>query len=148
MAKAPECCDCIQLGIETWRPVKGKRKKRCVTHTRAKAKADYERNRDKARERNFGLTPERHKKLLQVQGGLCALCGPETGRNGSTKALATDHDHRCCPGRKSCGNCVRGALCSDCNRMLGRVNDSIEFARRLLDYLIDPPYQKILRGEL
>ena len=25
--------------------------------------------------------------------------------------IGVDHDHLCCPGKKSCGKCIRGALC-------------------------------------
>jgi hypothetical protein len=30
----------------------------------------------------------------------------------------TDHDHECCPGRRSCGHCVRGVVCATCNSLL------------------------------
>jgi hypothetical protein len=31
-----------------------------------------------------------------------------------------DHDHGCCPGRKSCGKCTRGLLHPACNSWLGQ----------------------------
>lgn len=47
----------------------------------------------------------------------CGLCGKTTG------PLAVDHDHSCCPERKrSCGVCVRGMLCSDCNFLMGWID--------------------------
>jgi hypothetical protein len=27
-----------------------------------------------------------------------------------------DHDHRCCPGSKSCGECIWALVCSSCNK--------------------------------
>lgn len=65
--------------------------------------------------RGYGLTPEMCDQLLAAQGGGCALCGKEPG----AKNLCVDHDHTCCPGDRSCGGCVRGLLCSVCNRLLG-----------------------------
>ena len=57
--------------------------------------------------------------MLEAQGGLCAVCrGPEVVR----KRLAVDHDHRCCEfGAKppSCGECLRGLLCTHCNTRAG-----------------------------
>jgi len=51
------------------------------------------------------------------------------------KALAVDHNHACCPGRKSCGECVRGLLCSNCNKALGLVRDSVETLRNMIEYV-------------
>ena len=46
-----------------------------------------------------------------------------------------DHDHRCCSSDKSCGKCVRGILCVNCNLALGQVGDSVKKLRGLADYL-------------
>lgn len=60
----------------------------------------------------YGLTLEQFRDMEQAQGGGCAICGspPTEGRS-----LAVDHDHRCCPGKRSCGICVRELLCRRCN---------------------------------
>lgn len=62
----------------------------------------------------YGITPERYDLLLQQQGGVCAIC-----KRPRQTRLHVDHDHACCPGRRSCGECVRGLLCGSCNRALG-----------------------------
>lgn len=49
--------------------------------------------------------------------------------------LNVDHDHSCCPGYKSCGKCVRGALCTPCNSALGLLKDDAERLTNLLMYL-------------
>ncbi len=72
------------------------------------------------------------------QGGVCGVCGkPEhrKGRGGEVKALAVDHDHRCCSGHLSCGKCVRGLVCEGCNHTLGFAQDSIEVLAAAILYL-------------
>jgi hypothetical protein len=85
-----------------------------------------------ARLTNYCITPERYTELLDAQRGVCALCArPErAGRD-----LAVDHDHRCCPGSRSCGGCVRGLLCGRCNVGLGRFGDSGEKLGAAVRYL-------------
>lgn len=77
--------------------------------------ARREESRVRARERSlkkyYGLTLEHYNDLAEKQGGMCGICGGD----GVGKTLAVDHDHRCCPGRVSCGRCVRGLLCHGCN---------------------------------
>lgn len=63
-----------------------------------------------ARLRKYSLTDERFDQLIQSQNGRCAIC------RRSENKLQIDHDHACCPGKFSCGRCVRGLLCGRCNR--------------------------------
>lgn len=65
----------------------------------------------------YGLTLQEFYVLLDAQGGVCAICG--TSEAGGKGRFHVDHDHACCPGRKSCGVCIRGLLCSRCNQKLG-----------------------------
>lgn len=55
---------------------------------------------------------------------------------GATDDLQVDHDHACCPGKKSCGACVRGVLCGGCNRALAHLGDDPRRLVRLADYLL------------
>lgn len=70
---------------------------------------------DKKRLKQYGLTPEEYADLVEVQGGVCALCGQaEKARRGDTAiVLSVDHDH-------TTGK-VRGLLCRGCNTMLGLI---------------------------
>lgn len=67
--------------------------------------------------------------LVLKQSGACAICGC------FTEHLVVDHDHRCCPGRITCGKCVRGLLCRNCNIGIGYFNDNIGNLRTAISYL-------------
>jgi hypothetical protein len=60
-----------------------------------------------------------YELLYQYQKGVCAICGEASSKG----PLEVDHDHRCCPGKRTCGQCVRGLLCSACNRGIGNFRD-------------------------
>lgn len=68
--------------------------------------------------------------------GVCASPGCERSQR-----LSIDHDHSCCPagkfpGRKvSCGECVRGTLCSNCNAALGLLGEDKSRMEGLVTYL-------------
>lgn len=63
----------------------------------------------------FNITPEQYDVMYADQEGHCGICGKASlGRR-----LAVDHDRRCCSGRRSCGDCVRGLLCGSCNPKTG-----------------------------
>ncbi|MHB8490621.1 MAG: endonuclease domain-containing protein [Solirubrobacteraceae bacterium] len=75
---------------------------------------------------------------MAAQQGVCAICKqPETAthQTGWVRRLSVDHDHACCPGNRSCGNCVRGLLCSRCNNVLGSMRDSVELIDAMSLYL-------------
>jgi hypothetical protein len=80
----------------------------------------------------YKLKPEDLKRLFDEQGGLCAICQTSLGDDRSFWHV--DHDHSCCPGR-SCGKCVRGVLCRECNHGLGFFRDTSSFLRAAADYL-------------
>lgn len=91
--------------------------------------------------RRYGITIEQYEEIKEAQGGVCYICQVATG---ATKALAVDHDHACCPGKTSCGQCVRGLACSSCNKMLGFARDRVEFFERAIRYLKEPPAHKVI----
>lgn len=86
-----------------------------------------------------GMTAERYQELFVKQNGLCCICGnPETmivKRTGQLLPLSVDHNHECCPGKKSCSKCFRGLICSSCNKGLGYFKDSILNLRNAIEYL-------------
>lgn len=89
--------------------------------------------RDKMREQRFGISREKFDALFDSQGNLCAICRSDSpGPN----FWSVDHDHACCPGSdKTCGKCIRGILCSQCNHALGNARDSVEILSAMIAYL-------------
>ena len=79
------------------------------------------------------LTTDQYEAILARQGGACAICG--TTDPGGRGGFHVDHDHACCPNPRSCGQCVRGLLCSRCNPMLGMAKDDVETLRAAVAYL-------------
>lgn len=91
----------------------------------------------------FGLSLEDYDRMLAEQGGGCAICGAtEPGGRGS---FHVDHDHACCPGKKSCGKCVRSLLCTNCNSGLGRFHDDPDRLMAAVAYLLS---RRDVLGEL
>ena len=83
--------------------------------------------------KNFNVAWDQYEAMLSAQKGGCAICGsPDPGRNGR---FAVDHDHQCCPGKQSCGRCVRGLLCISCNGALGMVRDRSDILQAAVAYL-------------
>lgn len=88
--------------------------------------------------RRYNMTPEQYQKMFAEQGGVCAICKqPETRgcRGREIKRLSVDHDHRCCPGQQSCGQCIRSLLCDRCNRVVGLASEDSWLLRQMADYV-------------
>jgi hypothetical protein len=94
-----------------------------------------------------GLTLEHYTQLFEQQLGRCAICRREitrgydaarepSAKRGPPKGCGyIDHDHRCCTGRRSCGQCVRGLLCHKCNFGLSGFRDDPALLRAAAVYL-------------
>ena len=80
----------------------------------------------------YNMLPQNYDSMLADQGGACATCG----KAPDTRPLQVDHDHSCCPqAGRSCGHCIRGLLCFQCNSTLGQVSDSVDTLKSLISYL-------------
>jgi hypothetical protein len=82
--------------------------------------------------RNYGLTPKDFDAMLTEQDNRCAVCGREFT---DTDPPVVDHDHRCCPGPKTCGQCIGGLLHGGCNSGLGNLRDDPETCLMAAIYL-------------
>lgn len=124
---------------------KQRHRKFCFTCQRTKDKERSRRSHAGAILKKYGITLEQYELLLLLQNGKCYLCQFASGKN---KRLTVDHDHSCCPTLPACGKCVRGLLCTGCNRhVLGwAARDKVEFFHRGIEYLTNPPFRVILEG--
>ena len=75
--------------------------------------------------KKYDITSEKYDEMLSEQNHKCYIC--HIHENKLDRSLAVDHCHK--TGK------VRGLLCGNCNRFLGQINDSIDTAERLLNYL-------------
>jgi hypothetical protein len=107
----------------------------CKKHERLRRKGyrDGELEWKRYLKRNYNISAKEYYELLENQGGGCAICGMTEEELG--QHLSVDHNHRCCPQRKkSCGMCVRGLLCPNCNNGLGRFQDNPELLLKAFEY--------------
>lgn len=51
---------------------------------------------------------------------------------------AIDHDHSCCQGSASCGQCIRGLLCRNCNAGIGYMSEDPRVLARASEYISSP----------
>ena len=68
------------------------------------------------------ITHEQYQSMVDQQHGKCAICGQSPSRR-----LDIDHNH--------ITKEIRGLLCSRCNTVLGRVNESTEVLHSMIEYL-------------
>jgi hypothetical protein len=138
---AKQCKDCLAEGVKTRRNAKYPGP-RCATHHRATKKKRRDYSHKAHVEETYNITYEQYWRIYELQGGKCYIC---RRANGTRRKLSVDHDHKCCSGSTSCGNCVRGLLCRSCNRnVLGHLRDEVAAFERAVEYLINPPARQIL----
>ncbi|UBF41656.1 endonuclease VII [Gordonia phage AnarQue] len=101
-------------------PDAARRKEREYGARRASRRGQH---RDFYLRRKYKMSEEEFETRRAEQEGRCAMCGDPHD------LLCVDHDHRCCPGTESCGNCVRGLICVNCNRSLGVIENPVLIAQ-------------------
>ena len=75
-----------------------------------------------------GISEEDYKRMLGIHDGKCHSCRERP-------ATDIDHNHECCTKSKSCGKCIRGILCMQCNTALGLLGTSPEKIEKLAKYI-------------
>lgn len=75
-----------------------------------------------SRERRYGISHSSIETLITKQDGKCAICKVVLGLK-----FDVDHDYRT--------NKIRGILCPDCNKGIGRLKDSVEILKQAILYL-------------
>jgi len=112
-----------------------KHRARCKPCRSDDQKKRYKNNPDVHRayllKQKYGLTLDDYDKLIEEQGGRCAICGTDQP-NCHHKRFVVDHNHQT--------NAVRGLLCSTCNTGLGNFFDNPETLLKAAQYLYTNGY--------
>jgi len=98
-----------------------------IKNQKANPKKTKEINRRSRIKTKYGIDEEAYNDLLLKQNNACALCGSTDVRRKGNNRLIIDHNH-------ATGE-VRGLLCHPCNRILGMIKDSKEWALNAVEYL-------------
>ena len=85
----------------------------------------------KGKLKTYGISIDQYLQLKDKTNGRCYICNKEE----LTKRHSIDHDHNCCPGKKSCGKCIRGILCHQCNTALGLLEENVDTLNSMILYL-------------
>ena len=121
-------CGVVKVYVKESR---GKMYASCSVKSKSEAKSNRKTNTNKNANlvRKYNISLLEYEEMMEEQGGRCAIC------KRTTDKFVVDHDHACCPGDKSCGDCVRGLLCNPCNLMLGFAGDSLKVLDEAINYL-------------
>jgi len=111
-SRAVRCKPCWQA-----RPTEGRK----TTYRRYQMKLKYK----------LSLTD--YDEMLKKQNGKCAICLIE--QSELKHSLYVDHDRSCCSGSESCGDCIRGLLCNNCNFAIGHFKDNETIMKSAIKYI-------------
>jgi len=81
----------------------------------------------------YKLSLTDYDEMLKKQNGKCAICLIE--QSELKHSLYVDHDRSCCSGSESCGDCIRGLLCNNCNFAIGHFKDNETIMKSAIKYI-------------
>lgn len=100
-----------------------------------KALTPKERAKDSTLKRVYHITLAEFRKILKQQDGCCAICKRLMNflnkKGKKTCDFAVDHCHKT--------GLIRGLLCMECNRALGRWRDNNARVKAAGEYVTNPP---------
>lgn len=120
----PDCKKCGGEIYRKWFLKPGNKEKRAEAK-RIKNPYDSTKRRNQRLKYEYGLTPEDYDRMLEAQGGRCAIC--KTDSPAGKGMLYIDHNHTT--------NEVRDLLCVHCNNLIGYCFESKERLQSAMDYL-------------
>lgn len=128
------CRICKIESARKWRDKPGNRKLRCEQEKMRRSRPEVrKRVLELSRQKLYGISPEQYQHMLKEQDYKCSICLTELLQQ--VRSPAVDHDHSCCSGAKSCGRCVRGIICFNCNGGLGNFKDDISSLMAAVEYM-------------
>jgi hypothetical protein len=75
--------------------------------------------------KKYNISFDYYTKLVLDSTGRCMCCKKDFSLLHKESPVI-DHDHRCCSfNSRSCGKCVRGLICQECNSKIGVLEDII-----------------------
>ena len=76
----------------------------------------------------YKMTVAQYEERFERQGRRCPVC--LTDEPAGDSVWHVHHDHRCCVGPRTCGECVIAILCASCNIGIGTLRDDPEILER------------------
>lgn len=98
-------------------------------------RANPERRQEIRQRYKYNITNAQRLAILESQGNKCGNPGCGVTEPGGSGTWNIDHDHSCCPGPRSCGKCIRGLLCFNCNIAEGHLRGDLKAIEGLAEYL-------------
>jgi hypothetical protein len=137
--RVPVCNECRNVGRRLWDNERyandPEYRERCIANSNKRYHSNPEPMKILHRKTKYNITTEEFLEKLNNQNHKCGACETDTpGVKGKTWCI--DHDHSCCDDKKkTCGKCVRGILCHQCNFILGLAKDNKYTLLGLINYL-------------
>lgn len=78
----------------------------------------------------YGMNNAVFDSWVQSQDNKCKICD-----ESFSITPFIDHDRSCCNKPGSCGQCIRGLLCRNCNSGLGLFQDNTKILQKAINYL-------------